>query len=36
MNEDDEPLWKRTLGNELLWTAVIALAILLLALFLAT
>jgi hypothetical protein len=34
--EEDEPLWKRILGNELLWTAVIALAILVLALYLAT
>jgi len=36
MDEDDEPVWKRILGNELLWTAVVAAAILGLALFLAT
>jgi hypothetical protein len=35
-DDDDGPLWKRILGNELLWTAVIALAILVLALYLAT
>ena len=36
MDEDDEPVWRRILGNELLWTALAAAAILGLALFLAT
>lgn len=36
MDDEDGPLWKRILGNELLWTAVAALAILALALWLAT
>ena len=36
MDEDDEPVWKRILGNELLWTALVAAAILGLALYLAT
>jgi hypothetical protein len=34
--EDDEALWKRILGNEMLWTAVLALGILIVALYLAT
>lgn len=33
---DDDPLWKRILTNELLWTAVVAAVILALALWLAT
>jgi hypothetical protein len=36
LDDGDEPLWRRILGNELLWTAVAALAILMLALYLAT
>jgi len=36
MDEDDEPVWKRILGNELLWTALVAAAILGLAFYLAT
>lgn len=36
MDDDDEPLWKRILGHELLWTVLAALAILTIALFLAT
>ena len=34
--EEDEPLWKRILGHELLWTALVAAAILGLAFYLAT
>ena len=36
MDDDDEPVWKRILGNEMLWTALGAAAILGLALYLAT
>jgi hypothetical protein len=36
MDDEDDPLWKRILGNELMWTALAALAILVLALYLAT
>lgn len=36
MDDEDDPLWKRILGNELLWTALAAAAILVLALYLAT
>jgi hypothetical protein len=36
MDDEDDPLWKRILGNELLWTALAAVAILVLALYLAT
>ena len=34
--EDDDPLWMRIVTNELLWTAIAALAILALAFWLAT
>lgn len=36
MDDEEDALWKRILGNELLWTAVAAFAILILALYLAT
>ena len=36
MEEDLDPLWKRILTSEVLWTLVAAAAILTLALFLAT